>query len=79
MHLADNYNPLKANKRAIVLFQQETSQIQRQRRLLLPRDWLPTDAGLRLRTTAWGLSGSEVGAGITSITRLLRTLREIIR
>lgn len=77
VHLADNYNPLKANKRAIVLFQQEMSPIRR--RLLLPRDW-PADGGLPLRTTAWGLVGqrSEQGSLQSRVCCEL-CLRRIIR
>lgn len=64
VHLADNYNPLKANKGAVFLLQQEMSQIRRWCQLLLHHDWLPDDTGLRLCTTAWGLAGrrSEQGS-----------------
>lgn len=79
VHLADNYNPLKANKRAIVLFQQEMSPIRRRCRLLLPRDW-PADGGLPLRTTVWGLAGqrSEQGSLQSRVCCEL-CLRRIIR
>lgn len=63
VHLADNYNPLKANKGAVFLLRQKMSQIRRQCQLLLHRDWLPGEAGLHLRTTAWGLAGRRSGQG----------------
>lgn len=65
VHLADNYNPLKANKCGGVLFQHELSRCRGWRRLF-PSDWSPADerqTSASDSTTASGLAGQRSGPG----------------
>lgn len=79
-YLAHNYNPLKANKSAMLLFQHDVSQAGADAGLFpLIGCWLMRSRQRICSTGAYNrLKGSEVGPGITSITHPPWILRGLI-